>query len=120
MVLECGGNGRSFFEPPAEGNPWTNGGVGCAEWTGVSLADVLTAAGLKAERLAHRAFRRRSGQERRRAESRRSPAAMPLAKAIEPHTLLAFGMNGEALPFLHGGPLRLVVPGWPGRSARNG
>ena len=47
MVLECGGNGRSFFEPPAEGNPWTNGGVGCAEWTGVSLADVLTAAGLK-------------------------------------------------------------------------
>ena len=41
MVLECGGNGRSFFEPPAEGNPWTNGGVGCAEWTGVPLADVL-------------------------------------------------------------------------------
>jgi DMSO/TMAO reductase YedYZ molybdopterin-dependent catalytic subunit len=40
MVLECGGNGRSFFEPKAEGNPWTNGGVGCAEWTGVSLSDV--------------------------------------------------------------------------------
>ncbi len=36
MVLECGGNGRSFFAPKAEGNPWTNGGVGCAEWTGVS------------------------------------------------------------------------------------
>ena len=39
---------------------------------------------------------------------------MPIAKAMEEHTLLAFGMNGEALPFLHGGPLRLVVPGWPG------
>ena len=47
MVLECGGNGRSFFSPPARGNQWTNGGAGCAEWTGVRLADVLKAAGLK-------------------------------------------------------------------------
>ena len=41
MVMECGGNGRSFFSPTARGNQWTNGGVGCAEWTGVALADVL-------------------------------------------------------------------------------
>ncbi len=47
MVLECGGNGRGAFSPPARGNQWTNGGVGCAEWTGVPLADVLKAAGLK-------------------------------------------------------------------------
>jgi len=47
MVLECGGNGRSFFEPQAAGNPWTNGGAGCAEWTGVSLGDVLREAGLR-------------------------------------------------------------------------
>ena len=47
MVLECGGNGRSAFSPPARGNQWTNGGAGCAEWTGVALADVLKAAGLK-------------------------------------------------------------------------
>src|SRR3954467_2682965 len=44
MVLECGGNGRAAFQPPARGNQWTNGGAGCAEWTGVSLADVLKAA----------------------------------------------------------------------------
>ena len=114
MVLECGGNGRSFFEPQAEGNPWTNGGVGCAEWTGVSLADVLAAAGLKpsASHTAH--YGADPDKNGDAGPSRRSRAAMPLAKAMEPHTLLAFGMNGEALPFLHGGPLRLVVPGWPG------
>ena len=47
MVLECGGNGRSFFTPPGRGNQWTNGGAGCAQWTGVKLRDVLNAAGLK-------------------------------------------------------------------------
>ena len=45
MVLECGGNGRAAFSPPARGNQWTNGGAGCAEWTGVPLAEVLKAAG---------------------------------------------------------------------------
>ena len=43
-VLECGGNGRGFFSPTARGNQWTNGGAGCAEWTGVRLSDVLKAA----------------------------------------------------------------------------
>src|SRR5215218_3444250 len=41
MVLECAGNGRSAFSPPAAGNPWTHGGVGCATWTGLPLAAVL-------------------------------------------------------------------------------
>jgi DMSO/TMAO reductase YedYZ molybdopterin-dependent catalytic subunit len=113
MVLECGGNGRSFFEPQAEGNPWTHGGAGCAEWTGVSLADVLRAAGLKetARHTAHfGADPDKTGSRDVQAMSR----GMPIAKALEEHTLLAWAMNGEALPFLHGGPLRLVVPGWPG------
>ena len=47
MVLECGGNGRSFFQPQARGNQWTNGGAGCAEWTGIPLAEILKAAGVK-------------------------------------------------------------------------
>jgi len=50
MVLECGGNGRSFFTPQARGNQWTNGGAGCAEWTGVRLVDVLQAAGVSPPR----------------------------------------------------------------------
>ena len=71
------------------------------------------------ERVAHRAFRCRSGQERRRGKPSIS-RGMPLEKAMEPHTLLAFGMNGQALPFLHGGPLRRWFPAGPVRSARNG
>ncbi|MBB3021200.1 DMSO/TMAO reductase YedYZ molybdopterin-dependent catalytic subunit [Microvirga lupini] len=113
MVLECGGNGRSFFEPKAEGNPWTNGGVGCAEWTGVSLGDVLREAGLKETALFTGHFGAdpdKTGSFEQQAMSR----GVPIAKALEEHTLLVWAMNGEALPFLHGGPLRLIVPGWPG------
>src|SRR4029450_11183204 len=69
LVLECGGNGRSFFEPEARGNQWTNGGAGCPQWTGVRLADVLKAAGLKA-----------------RAVYTRHHGAEPTARAATPQT----------------------------------
>ncbi|MCA8929344.1 MAG: molybdopterin-dependent oxidoreductase, partial [Alphaproteobacteria bacterium] len=46
LALECGGNGRAFFNPPATGNQWTYGAVACSEWTGVRLRDVLNAAGV--------------------------------------------------------------------------
>ena len=47
LQLECGGNGRAFFDPPASGNQWTYGAVACSEWTGVRLRDVLMAAGVQ-------------------------------------------------------------------------
>jgi sulfite oxidase len=116
MVLECGGNGRSFFEPQARGNQWTNGGAGCAEWTGVRLRDVLNAAGIKSSAIytAHYGVDTHlSGEADREVISR----GVRLEKALEEHALITWGMNGEDLPHIHGGPVRLMIPGWPGSAS---
>jgi sulfite oxidase len=113
MVLECGGNGRSFFTPQARGNQWTNGGAGCAEWTGVRVADVLKAAGVKPSAVFsghYGADPHLSGDKTKDAISR----GVPIAKLMDENNLIVWAMNGEALPLIHGGPVRLVVGGWPG------
>ncbi len=46
-VLECAGNGRSFYQPRMAGAQWRFGSVGNARWTGVRLRDILSSAGLK-------------------------------------------------------------------------
>ena len=51
LQLECGGNGRASFNPPARGNQWTIGAVGNAEWTGIRYRDVLEVVGLKSNAL---------------------------------------------------------------------
>jgi DMSO/TMAO reductase YedYZ molybdopterin-dependent catalytic subunit len=112
MVLECGGNGRSQFSPQARGNQWTTGGVGCAEWTGVALADLLKAVGVKptARYSSHYgADIHLSGDANRTVLSR----GVRIEKALDPSTIVAWAMNGEPLPPIHGGPVRLIVPGWP-------
>ncbi len=113
FVLECGGNGRSGFNPPARGNQWANGGVGCAEWTGVRLADVLKTAGVKSSGIytAHYAADLHlSGDASKPTLSR----GARIAKAMDPNTLIVWAMNGQPLPNIHGGPVRLIYPGWAG------
>lgn len=112
MVLECAGNGRSEYNPPASGTQWTTGGVGCPSWTGVRLADVLKHCGIKDNAVYigyYGADTHLSGDPDKNAISR----GVPIAKALQPETLLAFAMNGEDIPLQNGHPLRLVIGGWP-------
>ncbi|SNT76301.1 sulfite oxidase [Paracoccus seriniphilus] len=113
MVLECGGNGRAFFNPGASGNQWGLGAVGCPEWTGVRLADVLKDAGVRdtAVYTAHYGNDvHLSGDEEKDTISR----GVPIEKAMEDDAIIAWAMNGQPIPALHGFPLRLVIPGYPG------
>jgi DMSO/TMAO reductase YedYZ molybdopterin-dependent catalytic subunit len=112
LQIECGGNGRSEYYPPARGNQWTTGAIGCPEWTGVRLRDVLKYCGI-ADDAVYVAYegadRHLSGDPAKRPISR----GVPVAKALERESLIAWAMNGEPLPLLHGYPLRLVCSGWP-------
>ncbi len=112
LTLECGGNGRSEFDPPAKGNQWTIGAVHCAEWTGVRLRDVLEDAGVKndAVYIGYHAI-----DEHLSHDPDKEPISRgcPMSKAFQDETLLAFQMNGKDIPLAHGFPLRLVAGGWP-------
>ena len=113
LQLECGGNGRSEFVPPASGNQWSVGAVGCPTWTGVPLADVLDYVGIRDNAVYvayYGADTHLSGDKRKVPISR----GVPLHKALEKESLIAWAMNGEDIPHLHGYPLRLVIGGWPG------
>lgn len=113
LQLECGGNGRAFFAPGASGNQWTFGAIACPEWTGVRLRDLLRAAGLKESAVYtghYGADPHLTGDPSKTALSR----GVPIEKALDPHTIVAWAMNGESIPVLNGFPLRLIVPGWPG------
>lgn len=112
LTLECGGNGRSEFDPPAKGNQWTIGAVSCANWTGVRLRDVLEDVGIKSDAVYigyHGADLHLSRNPNLEPISR----GVPMTKALQNETLLAFAMNGEDIPLVHGYPLRLVAGGWP-------
>ena len=113
ICIECGGNGRAYFDPKAKGNQWSLGAVACAEWTGVRLVDVLKAAGVKAEATytAHYGLDSHlSGDPAKSPISR----GVPIAKAMDVNNLITFAMNGEPIHPMNGAPLRLHIPGWPG------
>lgn len=112
ITLECGGNGRSEFNPPAKGNQWTTGAVGCAKWTGVRLKDVLEDVGIKSNAVYigyYGADMHLSGDPDKDPISR----GVPIKKALENESLIAWSMNDQDLPLLNGHPLRLVFGGFP-------
>ena len=114
VTLECAGNGRAGFTPRYPSMPWTHGGVGTAEWTGVPLHLLLE--GLLREETKEIAFLGAdhgfdSGVEHDFGRS------LLVADALRPEVLLAWAMNGQPLAPQHGAPLRLVVPGWFGMAS---
>jgi sulfite oxidase len=111
-VMECAGNGRSLYEPPVPGAQWVYGSVGNGRWAGVRMADVLAKAGVKAS-AQHILMDGADVPVGIMPEFKRT---IPVKKALHRDTLLAYEMNGEALPASHGFPLRVIVPGWAGDS----
>ena len=109
-TLECAGNGRAFFEPPVPGVQWRKGAVGTATWTGVRLADVLQ----RARVTASTRYVWLDGADTGIGAAPDFIRSLPIEKAMQRETLLAYEMNGEPLPVSHGFPLRAIVPGWEG------
>jgi DMSO/TMAO reductase YedYZ molybdopterin-dependent catalytic subunit len=113
LQLECGGNGRSEFVPPASGNQWSTGAIGCPEWTGVRLRDVLEHVGIREDAVYvayYGADLHASGDPTKAPISR----GVPVEKALEDESLIAWAMNGDDIPHMNGHPLRLMISGWPG------
>lgn len=112
LVLECGGNGRGEMNPPASGNQWSYGAVNCGRWTGVRLRDILEDVGISDDAVYvgyYGTDKHLSGDPKKVVISR----GVPIDKAMQDETLVAFQLNGEDIPIVHGYPLRLVVGGWP-------
>jgi len=114
-MLECAGAGRTAFRPTPRGTPWSEtGGMGCPKWTGVSLAEILRMAGVR-NGAVHVAF---LGMDRGPLPTIPPVVrSIPMAKAMERHTMIATGMNGETLTPVHGAPMRSLVPGWVGSAS---
>ena len=113
MVLQCSGNGRGFFPSKPSGTPWQVGAAGCVVWSGVPVRWVVEALGGLADGAQ---FMTGTGGEK-------LPEGLdPLSVIVErsvpasamTDALLAWEMNGAPIPLAHGGPLRLIVPGYTG------
>jgi DMSO/TMAO reductase YedYZ molybdopterin-dependent catalytic subunit len=106
--LECSGNSRGRFphDPEqTEGTQWGNGAIGNAEWTGVSLNEILRMAGVQQGAV---------DVVSQGGDFPEMQRGLPLEITSDPDVMLVWEMNGEPLPAPHGGPVRLLVPGWGG------
>jgi DMSO/TMAO reductase YedYZ molybdopterin-dependent catalytic subunit len=112
VTFECAGNGRALLDPRPVSQPWLLEAVGTGAWTGTPLAALLADAGIAdgAVEVLFTALDRGVEGDIDQSYQR----SLPLADALGNEVLLAWGLNGAALPPQHGYPLRLVVPGWYG------
>jgi DMSO/TMAO reductase YedYZ molybdopterin-dependent catalytic subunit len=108
-INQCSGNRRGLFAPRAGGVQWTYGAMGNALWGGVRLRDVLNRVGVKADAL-EVVFD--GGDGAALAGTPDFVKSLPVDRALDADTLIAFEMNGKPLPHWNGAPARLVVPGW--------
>jgi DMSO/TMAO reductase YedYZ molybdopterin-dependent catalytic subunit len=111
-TIECSGNGRTFYTPKVPGIQWGRGAIGNAEWRGPSIATVLKMAGVASGA----GFLESDGADTGVASTPDFVRSMPISKAMHPATILALTMNGQPIPDIHGGPVRLIAPGWNGAS----
>ncbi len=108
-VCQCSGSRRGFSEPHVPGVQWGLGAVGNARWKGARLKDVLAKAGLRKEALEIVVDGADGPVLDKTPDFVKS---IPVWKALDESTIIAYEMNGEPLPLLNGAPVRLVVPGW--------
>jgi len=108
-VCQCSGNRRGLFEPHVPGVEWGYGAMGCARWKGARLKDILDKVGIKKEAI-EIVFDGADGPVVDKTPD--FVKSLPVWKAIEDTTLVAYEMNGKPLPHWNGFPARIVVPGW--------
>jgi DMSO/TMAO reductase YedYZ molybdopterin-dependent catalytic subunit len=108
-VNQCSGNSRGYFQPRVSGAQWSNGAMGNARWTGVSLNSVLDRAGVKAGAVQ---VRFKGLDDAVLPEAPKLMKSLAIDHARDGEVMLAYAMNSEQLPLLNGFPLRLIVPGW--------
>ena len=97
LTLECGGNGRSEYDPPEKGNQWSIGAVGCPTWQGILLKVVLERVGYKNDAV-YLAYDPTDEHLSRQPGKLPISRGVPVAKALQDESMIVFGMNEKPLP----------------------